>query len=215
MGFDVDTGPKTTNVLHTGEALAAMGAPGTYHSYGSAWANASNTPWRMYKHYAHEGGISTPLIVHWPSGLKRKGELETCVGHIVDIMPTFVEVAGARYPGAAGGDVLPMEGQSLLPAVRGEPDAPRRLFWEHEGNRAVRDGRWKLVARKGEPWELYDIEADRTELHDLAMQHPDLVSRLGEAWEGWAARCFVVRGAAKEGAEGFPSRSAAPAGRRP
>jgi arylsulfatase len=208
LGFDVATGPKTTNVLHTGDALKAMGSPGTYHSYGSGWANASNTPWRLYKHYAHEGGISTPLIVHWPAGMKRKGELETRVGHIVDIMPTFAEVAGARYPGAQGdGGVLPLEGQSLLPALRGEPAAPRRVFWEHEGNRAVRDGRWKLVARKGGAWELYDIDADRAELHDLATRQPERVRRMSEAWDDWAARCFVVREAT--------AKAAPPSGSRP
>jgi arylsulfatase len=210
-GFDVDTGPKTTNILHAGESLAEMGSPGTYISYGSAWANASNTPWRLYKHYAHEGGVSTPLVAHWPAGLGRKGEIETRrVGHIVDIMPTFAEVSGAHYPDAAEKkDVLPMEGQSLVPSFRGEPGPPRRLFWEHEGNRAVRDGRWKLVARKGGPWELYDIEADRPELHDLAAQQPERVGLLGHAWDDWAARCFVIKDSARATAEASPSKPAA------
>ncbi len=194
LGFDVDTGPKTTNILHTGEELASMGSPSTYISYGSGWANASNTPWRLYKHYAHEGGISTPLIVHWPAGLKRKGELASRVGHIVDVMATCVDVSGAQHPAKIGGvEILPLEGRSLLPAFRGEPETPRALFWEHEGHRAVRDGRWKLVARKGQPWELYDIEADRTELHDLSSREPDRVARLANAWDEWAARCFVIK----------------------
>ena len=89
-----------------------------------------------------------------------------------------------------------LEGRSLLPAFRGESAAPRTLFWEHEGHRAVRDGRWKLVARKGQPWELYDIEADRAELHDLSAREPERVSRLADAWAAWAARCSVVREAA-------------------
>ena len=198
LGFDVDTGPKTTNILHAGEELASMGGPGTYHSYGSGWANASNTPWRLYKHYAHEGGISTPFVAHWPAGLKRKGELDSRVGHLVDIMATCVEVSGAQYP--AGAEVLPMEGRSLLPALRGEPETPRALFWEHEGNRAARDGRWKLVARKGHPWELYDIEADRAEMRDLSAQEPDRVARLANAWGEWAARCFVIKETASSGA---------------
>jgi len=197
LGFDVATGPKTTNILHTGEDLASMGGPGTYHSYGSGWANASNTPWRLYKHYAHEGGISTPLIAHWPAGLKRKGELDTRVGHIMDIMATCVEISGAKHPaGATDPTILPMEGQSLLPALRGEPGVPRTLFWEHEGNRATRDGRWKLVARKGQTWELYDIEADRAELHDLSAREPERVARMAKAWDEWAERCFVIREAA-------------------
>jgi len=188
-GFDVATGPKTTNILHVGNELAAMGGPGTYQSYGSGWADASNTPWRLYKHYAHEGGISTPLVVHWPSGLKRKGELDSRVGHLMDIMATCVEVSGASYPSG----VLPMEGRSLLPALRGEPPTPRTLFWEHEGNRAVRDGRWKLVARKGHPWELYEIDTDRSESRDLAAGQPERVASLARAWDDWAARCHVLK----------------------
>jgi len=199
LGFDVETGPKTTNILHKGADLASMGGPGSYQSYGSGWANASNTPWRLYKHYAHEGGISTPMIAHWPAGLKRKGELDPRVGHLVDVMATCVEVSGARYPaGADGLGVLPMEGRSLLPAFRGEPEGARPLFWEHEGNRAVREGRWKLVARQGQPWELYDIEADRSELTDLAAREPDRVARMSKAWDEWAARCLVAPKAVPE-----------------
>lgn len=211
FGFDVATGPKTTNILHKGaEDLAAMGGPGTYISYGSGWANASNTPWRLYKHYAHEGGISTPLVVHWPAGLKRKGELDGRVGHIVDIMATCAEISGGRYPaGEEGREILPMEGRSLLPALRGEPEVSRTLFWEHEGHRAVRDGRWKLVARKGQPWELYDIETDRAELHDLSAREPEKVARLSAAWDEWAARSFVLREAAEAS-----TKSEAPAGDR-
>jgi arylsulfatase len=213
LGFDVDTGPKTTNILHTGADLAAMGGPGTYHSYGSGWANASNTPWRQYKHYTHEGGISTPLIAHWPAGLRRRGALDPRVGHIVDVMATCVDVAEGRYPEAvAGREILPMEGRSLAPAFRGEPAESRTLFWEHEGHRAARDGRWKLVARKGQPWELYDIEADRAELHDLSSQHPDRVARLAAAWDAWAARCFVVRESPPPGARKAALGSVGPAG---
>ena len=146
-----------------------MGEPGTYHSYGSGWANACTTPWRLYKHYGHEGGISTPFIAHWPAGMKRQGEIDHRPGHIIDIMATCVEAGDARYPGAP---VQPLEGRSLLPALRGEKPAPRTIYMEHEGNRAVRDGKWKLVALAGRPWELYDEEADRTEMRDLAAQNP-------------------------------------------
>ncbi|MEW6306103.1 MAG: arylsulfatase, partial [Verrucomicrobiota bacterium] len=193
VGFDVATGPKTTNILHTAEMLAGMGLPGTYHSYGSGWANACNTPWRLYKHYGHEGGISTPFIVHWPKGTKRKGEIDQRPGHIVDIMATLVEVSGANYPKElAGHDILPMEGRSFLPALRGDAPQPRTLFWEHHGNRAVRDGRWKLVAKEGETkWELFDIDADRTELNDLAAKHPDKVTDLRTQWEAWSKRVGV------------------------
>ncbi|SIO29969.1 arylsulfatase [Singulisphaera sp. GP187] len=218
LGFDVNTGPKTTNILHKGaEDLATMGGPDTYISYGSGWANASNTPWRLYKHYAHEGGISTPLVVHWPAGLKRKGEMDGRVGHIVDVMATCVDVSGARHPaGAERRDVLPLEGRSLVPALRGEPEpAPRTLFWEHEGHRAVRDGRWKLVARKGQAWELYDIEVDRSELHDLAAREPRRVARLATAWDEWAARCFVFRETAPSGAAKASPKPEGAGGTRP
>jgi arylsulfatase len=192
FGFDVATGPKTTNILHTAAMLDTMGLPGTYHSYGSGWANAGNTPWRLYKHYGHEGGISTPLIVHWPAATKRRGAIDPRPGHLVDIMATLAEVSGAAYPAELDGQkILPMEGRSLLPALRGEAPEARTLFWEHEGYRAVRDGNWKLVARKGQPWELYDLLRDRTELNNLAPGNAARVAELQAKWEAWARRSFV------------------------
>lgn len=193
-GINVGT-PGAPNVLHRGSALAEMGGPGSLFSYGSGWANASNTPFRFYKHYDHEGGISTPLIVHWPAGTKRRGEFEQRIGHVIDLMATFAEVAGANYPRVFDGkEILPMEGCSLVPALCGEKPQPRTLFWEHEGNRAVRADRWKLVALRGRPWELYDFDVDRTEMHNVADQHPEIVARLTKAWDEWAARCHVTRG---------------------
>ncbi len=191
-GFDIRSGPD--NILHKGKDLENMGQPGTYHSYGSAWANASNTPLRLYKHYAHEGGICTPFIAHWPAGMKRKNEIDTRLAHLTDIMATCVEVAGATYPKTFNGRaILPPEGQSLLPALHGEPPQPRTLFFEHEGNRAVRADRWKLVALAGCDWELYDEEADRVEMHNVAAEHPEIVRDLSRQWEEWARRCHVLR----------------------
>ncbi len=200
FGFDVKSGPN--NILHRGAELEQMGGPNSHLSYGSGWANACNTPWRLYKHYTHEGGISTPLIVHWPAVMKRQAEPDTRPGHLVDIMATCAEVAGAVYPKTFNGhDILPPEGRSLLPALRGEPAQPRTLFFEHEGNRAASESRWKLVAKKDGPWELYDAEADRTELKNLAAAHPDVVVKLAKLWDDWAERCFVKRGAVAPAAE--------------
>ena len=171
----------------------------TYQSYGPGWANASNTPFRMYKHWVHEGGISTPLIAHWPKGLKKPDRMVREPGHLIDIMATCVDISGAKYPGSEGGEVKPMEGTSLAPLLRGERQgiAARRggaLYWEHEGNRAVRDGRWKLVSRynNANRWELYDLEADRTEMNDLATSNPAKASELQAKWDPWAARVGVA-----------------------
>lgn len=187
-------------VSRTGGQVVPGNVPGlrpgpeeTYQSYGRAWANLSNTPFREYKHWVHEGGISTPFIVHWPAGLQRSGGLCAAPSQLVDVLPTIAEVAGATYPTQRNGrPVPPAEGRSLLPVLRGEEDAARDLFWEHEGNCAIRRGRWKLVRKYRHPWELYDIEADRTELRNLAPEHPDLVADLEAAYQGWADRCGVI-----------------------
>lgn len=168
------------------------GPEDTYQSYGVPWANASNTPFRLYKHWVHEGGISSPLIAHWPGKIKAGGVTHE-PGHLIDLMATCVDIAGAKYPSKRKGEnVTAMEGVSLQPALRGGKLSRRNpLFWEHEGNRAVREGRWKLVARHPGDWELYDLEADRTETKNLAAQYPDRVRSLSQAWEAWAVRAHV------------------------
>lgn len=166
----------------------------TYVSYGRNWANVSNTPFREYKHFVHEGGISTPLIVHWAGRLTRGGELEHQPAHLIDIMATCVAVSGAKYSERFDGhDILPMEGTSLVPAFDGQSLDRDALYWEHEGNRAMRQATWKLVAkgRRG-AWELYDMEADRTELDDLASREPERVARMASQWETWARRTQVI-----------------------
>ena len=166
------------------------GPDDTYQSYGIAWANASNTPFRLYKHWVHEGGIATPLIVSWPG--VTKPQIVRDAGHVIDIAPTCLELAKLSQPKHLGGFTLtPIVGQSLVPIFQGQKGANRPLFWEHEGNRAVRDGKWKLVARHNGPWELYDMQADRTELNDLAAQFPTMVKDLSRQYDEWAKRSSV------------------------
>jgi arylsulfatase len=165
-----------------------------WQSYGTPWANVSDTPFRLYKHFTHEGGISSPFIVQWPAVIKENGALVRQIGHITDIMPTLMEVAQAKYPDKFNSQaILPLEGESLAAVFEGKErrhDAP--IFWEHEGNRAVRSGPWKLVSRYPGPWELYDLNADRTELHDLAGTNPAKVKELTELYQQWAQRCGVI-----------------------
>ena len=164
----------------------------TYQSYGVPWANLSNTPFREYKHWVHEGGIATPLIVHWPNRIKTGGELRHQPGQLPDITATCLEVAGAKYPAEyRGNQILPLEGTSLAPIFAGNDNHKEALYWEHEGNKAVRKGKWKLVTKYPGPWELYDMEKDRTEINDLSGEYPDLVKELSSLYQGWAERCLV------------------------
>ncbi|MDB6121379.1 MAG: arylsulfatase [Pedosphaera sp.] len=190
-GFDVSS--SAINILHQGENLKTVGGPESYISYGSGWANACNSPWRLYKHYGHEGGISAPFIMHWPEGLKHTGGLVSRPSYLIDIMATCLELSGASYPKERDGhEILPPEGTSLLPIFKGESAAAKPIFMEHEGNRAVRDGKWKLVALAGKPWELYDMEKDRVEMHDLAQKQPKKVRELAASWDAWAKRAKVA-----------------------
>ncbi len=171
------------------------GPADTYHGYGRGWANVSNTPFREYKHWVHEGGISTPLIAHWPQGIKRHGELEHQPSHLIDIMATCVDLSGAEYPGQVKGVAIqPMEGTSLAAAFAGRDlDREGAIYWEHEGNRAVRLGKWKLVAKgRSGPWELYDVQADRSEMNDLADKQPPRVEQMTALWQAWAERANVL-----------------------
>ncbi|MHC4171929.1 MAG: sulfatase-like hydrolase/transferase [Planctomycetota bacterium] len=189
-----DMQPKVTRdgrPVRTGKGVMP-GPADTYIAYGRPWANASNTPFRLYKHWVHEGGIATPLIAHWPSHMEARGELCHQPGHLIDIMATCIDVAGAKYPSRyKGHKITLMEGESLLPAFDNRPIERQALYWEHEGNRAIRKGKWKLVSKYPGRWELYDIEADRTELNNLADKHPELVRELAAMYNAWAKRSFV------------------------
>ena len=164
---------------------------------GESWAFLQNTPFRKYKHYNHEGGISSPLIAHWPAGIDAKNELRHTPSHLIDIMATCVDVGGASYPKENNGHAItPMEGMSLKPLLVSPSESlpvSRSLFWEHEGNAAVRLGDMKLVrtGRNG-PWELYDLKTDRTEQHDLAASQPEKVTELATEWQKWAERSQVL-----------------------
>jgi arylsulfatase A-like enzyme len=189
------------NKLYRGDELAKMGQVGSFPSYGSGWANACNTPWRLYKHYGHEGGIGTPLIAHWPASFgkdKDHGRFVREPAHLIDLMATCVDIAGAKYPEEWDAKkVLPMEGVSLRPllAPSASPSpslSPRLLAWEHEGNRAIREGKWKLVSLGSAPWELYDMDTDRVEMNDLAGSQPERVKDMSAKWEAWAKRTNVL-----------------------
>ncbi len=179
--FGFDGKSSNHNVLHRKSEIETMGGPGTYLSAGSGWANASNTPWRLYKHFNHEGGIRSPCIIHWPKGNVRSGKIENQPAHIIDLMPTIAEAAGAKYQGQ-----LPLPGVSLLSLMQQGTPQPRTLFFEHEGNRAVHKGQWKLVALRDSPWELYNIADDPAELKNLAKQKPERVKNLATQWDQWA-----------------------------
>ncbi len=165
-------------------------------SYGTGWANASNTPFRRFKSTLNEGGISTPLIVHWPAGLKTKpGSFTDTRGYLTDIFPTVLAVTGVAYPSEFGGHrIKPLEGRSLAPVLAGDTlPQPEWMFWEHYGDRAARKGDWKALGRIGsDTWELYDMATDRTELHDVAAEKPELVRELADAWQLWAASHQVL-----------------------
>jgi arylsulfatase A-like enzyme len=176
-GGNAESGPRG---ITEGQPL---GGPDSHVFLGMTWATLNNTPFRRYKHFTHEGGISTPLIVHWPAGLRpdRAGQLEHTPGHLIDIMATAVDVSGASYPSEYKGHrILPMQGTSLLPLLSPStahlPSAlpPRSLYWMHEGNRAIRRGPWKAVLKFKGDWELYNINDDRTEQQNLITKYPAL-----------------------------------------
>ncbi len=179
--------------IYRGNDPSIMPGPETtYQSYGVPWANLSNTPFREYKHWVHEGGIATPLIAHWPDAIKSAGELRDQPGQLPDIMATCLEVSGAAYPEERDGKpILPLEGTSLVPIFDGKDNGKEVLYWEHEGNCAVRQENWKLVCKFPGDWELYDLAAERTEINDLAAKHPQKLEELAGLYRDWADRSLI------------------------
>ncbi len=203
--------PKTTRtgVPLTVQDKSVMPGPAhTYTAYGKNWANVSNTPFKMYKHWVHEGGIATPLIVHWPNGVNVKATLQSQPSHLIDIMATCLDVAKATYPKTYNeNEIIELEGESLFGHFIGEPTQRKKpIFWEHEGNRAVRHGKWKLVSRASmgytiwdkvdeiplNEWELYNMDLDRVELNDKAQSNPKKVEEMAAQWMNWARRTGTV-----------------------
>ncbi len=189
--FLSDNGGCSENI-DEGKPGAPIGTIDSSIGYGPPWANLSDTPFRRFKRMTHEGGISTPLIAYWPSVI-RGGQITNQVGHVIDLLPTVLDVAGGEYPRAfQGREIRPADGLSLRPIFQGRQRAGHDLLaWEHEGNRGVRQGQWKLVSHFPGPWELYDLEANRTELNNLADKMPERVRELADRYDAWARECNV------------------------
>jgi arylsulfatase len=205
LGFDEHSRKGVTR-LHKGEALATMGGPGTYHSVGSGWSNLSNTPLRKYKHFTHEGGVAAPCVVHWPAGVAKPGRWVRDRSHLIDILPTLRDLAGADYPLTHNGQPIHAEeGQTLRRVFAGESLPVRPLYFAHQGARAVIDGDWKLVWSKREPapieWELYNLAQDRCETSDLAKQHPERVKKMTAQWFDYVKRTGLKEGQGRLGGE--------------
>lgn len=203
-GANYEGGPLGGDGPFAADELDFMGQLGTDNRTGSSWAAVSNTPFRLYKHFNHEGGINTPMVVHWPAGLQRAGERETQRSHVIDIMATVVDVTGATYPTRRNGhDILPMEGTTLMPALRGGQLAERVIGFEHEANRALFQDQYKLVSknftstdgRTHHDWELYDIDKAPLELNNIAADHYyEIVIPMAREWHHWAVRTDAIVG---------------------
>jgi arylsulfatase len=174
---------------------SVLGTRESFEGYGINGAHVSSGPFRKTKKFTHEGGIATPFIARWPARINQSnnGKLVQQMGHLIDLMPTFMDLSGATFPHEwNGAPTTPPEGIVLSSAIRGKASARSKpIFWEHEGQRAVRDGKWKLVASFNEPWELHDMDNDRTEINDLSKSHPEIVRRLEAEYHAWAARVGV------------------------
>jgi arylsulfatase len=162
------------------DPAAPPGSGPSYLCLGPGWSTVSNTPFRRHKTWVHEGGCATPFIAHWPKGIKDRGKLRRAPGHVIDVVPTILELAGVKRLPA---DAPKPPGHSLLPILAADGPLKREyLWWFHGGHRAIRVGDWKLVAARGDPWELYNLGDDRTEMKNLASSNPDKAKELERAW---------------------------------
>ena len=170
-----------------------IGAKDSYVLCGPGWATAQSSPFRRYKTWTYEGGITTPMIVRWKGKIK-PNSITNEIGHLIDLLPTFMEISGAGYPAKnKGTNTLPIEGVSLMSVLRGKKHKQaRELGWFLYGSRAYRVGKWKLVwGVTSKKWELYDMEADRTEVSDLSAKYPEMVKKLSDGWQNWAERSEI------------------------
>lgn len=196
--FASDNGASAEQIIRGDghDRSAPLGSAATFLGLGPGWSSAANSPFRKHKHWTHEGGIATPLIVRWPAGISARGEFRRSPAHLVDIVPTVLELAGVHAPSQWGGERRPeLPGRSLRPDFTSDQEFPRDfLYFHHSGNRALRVGDWKIVsAGQAAPWELYDLRTDRTECHDLAASDPTRLTDLRERWERLDAE-FTAQG---------------------
>ena len=186
--FVSDNGTSAEQIIR-GDKHDRTAAPGSGRSYlclGPGWSSAGNAPFRLHKSWVHEGGISSPLIVHWPAGLTARHELRHDPCHFIDILPTVMDLAGAGEVSLTwnGETAPPLPGKSLVPAFAKDGAVSREcLYFHHRKNRALRAGDWKLVARDEEPWELYDLKTDRCESKNLAEKQPDRIREMAARWQ--------------------------------
>ncbi|MFB6230947.1 MAG: arylsulfatase [Salinibacter sp.] len=193
--FVSDNGAAAIGLDRTPEAKA--GSPESYMGYHRPWANVSDTPFRRYKIWTHEGGIATPGIAHWPDGIVNPGRQSDRLSHVADVLPTCLDAAGVHYPSTYDGrEIVPADGASLMPAFRDQQPASgghESLFFTHTDNHAIRTQQWKLVTSDGrKTWELYDMVADRTETTDVSDEHPEIVARLADRHQEWSDRVGVL-----------------------
>ncbi|MBN2329281.1 MAG: arylsulfatase [Candidatus Omnitrophica bacterium] len=185
----------SAEVVRSGYNVPGEGEIGSmtrWSSLGGDWANVSNTPYRLYKNYSHEGGICTPLIAYWPGGIQNAGRVSRRLGHFIDVMPTLLDAAAADYPTELRGEaVVPFEGESFLPELRGKDEKRQSpIFWKWSKGRAVRNNEWKLVSWNN-GWELYDMQRDKTETRNVADKNPEVVKKMEVMYRDWLKKCGV------------------------
>jgi len=194
--FVSDNGASAEQIIRGDghDPTAPVGSSKSYLGIGPGWSGAANTPFRLHKSWNHEGGIATPFIVCWPAGIKARGEIRNNPGHLVDLVPTLLDITGGKVPSLVSSlEVPPLPGKSLVPAFKKDGSVKHRyLWWNHEGNRALRIGDWKLVADHNNPWELYDLSRDRSETQNLAGKYPEKVQELEKEWTRHAREFDVL-----------------------